>query len=406
MAHFPKPFEDFWLLNTDISSLFRPHSPSLPQRRYVYKANNRVKGNRPVDIGYELSTVGISGRRPMYGISAPAWNPPLSMRLVTYGVNKNTFTARQVNDLFENKDLPFHNSLTVNALDSSYCSPEYVADTYKQADLVNIIRMPTNRNVWKGLTQTEVQARRMDNKMNRGANTVYGSQYKLKEVDQWDMASDVETRFGIKLANGKNCIVQLNIWEEMMIRTQRGKNMKDKPLRLVRIRLLDAKTEQPLFKKYMWLCVWGERRMELNAEQIYWAYRNRYDIEHFFRFGKQKLLLDKFQTPDEQHLQNWMEVVNLAYWLLFVAKDEAKHDCHKWQQYDKNYQKRIKHDLNVTPSQVQLQMEGIILDFEQSPYLPKAQIKGKGRQLGDTQPKRKQYPILKKKKKQKKRKNK
>ena len=131
-----------------------------------------------------------------------------------------------------------------------------------------------------------------------------------------------------------------------MIRTQRGKNMKDKPLRLVRIRLLDAKTEQPLFKKYMWLCVWGERRMELNAEQIYWAYRNRYDIEHFFRFGKQKLLLDKFQTPDEQHLQNWMEVVNLAYWLLFVAKDEAKHDCHKWQQYDKNYQKRIKHEFD------------------------------------------------------------
>jgi hypothetical protein len=153
----------------------------------------------------------------------------------------------------------------------------------------------------------------------------------------------------------------------------------------------------------MWLGVWGKRRKELTGEEIYWAYRNRYDIEHFFRFGKQKLLLDKYQTPDEEHLQNRMEVVNLTYWLLFVGKKEAKHDCRKWQQYDKNHKKRIQQDLNVTPSQVQLQMAGIILGFEQTPFLPKAKIKGKGRKKGQTQEKRKHFPILKKQKKKKKR---
>jgi len=151
VEYFEKPFDKFWLLNTDISSIFRPHSPSLPQRRHVYKPNNRVRGNSPVDIGYELSCIGLSCRRPQYGISEPAWNPPLSMRLVPYGENKNSFTAGQVNDLVNNKDLPFHKSLTVNTLDSSYCSPEYVVDTYEQSNLVNIIRMPSNRNVWKQL---------------------------------------------------------------------------------------------------------------------------------------------------------------------------------------------------------------------------------------------------------------
>ena len=169
---FKSPFEDFYLLNTDISSMFRPHSPSLPQRRAVYKANNQIKGNRPVEIGYELSTVGLSARRPMYGISESAWNPPLSMRLVPYGENKNTFTAKQVNDLVENKELPFHNSLTVNTLDSSYCSPEYIVDTYGQDNLVNIIRMPSNRNVWKMLSPEEVANQRLENKDNRGANNV------------------------------------------------------------------------------------------------------------------------------------------------------------------------------------------------------------------------------------------
>jgi len=402
VGYFSKPFDRFWLLNTDISSLFRPYSPCLPQRRYVYKANNQVKGNRPVEVGYELSTVGLSSRRPLYGISGPAWNPPLSMRLVPFGENKNTFTAGQVNDLLSNKDLPFHSSLTVNALDSSYCSPEYVVDTYAQANLVNIIRIPSNRNVWKGLSEGEVKKRRNENTDNRGANSVYGAEYKLKEADSWDLAADVQTGFGIKLRNGKTCIVQMDIWEEMLVRSKRGKNMKNKPFRLVRIRLLDAKTEQPLFKKCMWLCVWGQRRMEPGAEEIHWAYRNRYDIEHFFRFGKQRLLLDKSQTPDEGRLQNWMEIVNLAYWLLFVGKGEARHGCRKWQQYDKNFKNRVGHDMQVTPSQVQLQMEGIILGFGQGPFLPKLQIKGKGRKKGLVMQKRKRHPVLKKRGKKKK----
>ena len=397
-----KPFSNFWLLNTDITPIFRPYSPSLPQRGYVYKPNNKVAGNLPVDVGYELSTIGLSCRQPLYGLSDAPWNPPLSMRLVPFEENKNSFTAKQVNDLLDNKELPFHKELTVNALDSNYCSPEYIVDTYGQDNLLNIIRMPSNRNVWKQLSEAEVAEKRAANKSNRGANSVYGTKYKLKEVASWGLRPDVQMSFGIKLANGKQVIVDMEIWDKMMIRSQRGKSMKDKPFRLVRVRLLDVISGETLFKKPMWLCVWGKRGQELTAEEIYWAYRNRYDIEHFFRFGKQKLLLAKYQTPDKKHLQNWLEVVNSSYWLLFVGKEEAKHTCLKWQQYDKNYKTRAKHDRNVSPSQVQQQMTGIILGFEQEPFLPKAKKKGKGRQVGQTQPKREQHPVLKKPKKKKK----
>ena len=178
--------------------------------------------------------------------------------------------------------------------------------------------------------------------------------------------------------------------------------MKDKPFRLVRIQLLDAETGEPIFKKKMWLGVWGKRRKEITGEEVYWAYRNRYDIEHFFRFGKQKLLLDKFQTPDEEHLQNWMEIVSLSYWLLFVGREEATHTCRKWQKYDKNYKNRVAYNINPTPSQVQLQMARIILGFEQRAFLPKVKIKGKGRAQGALFEKRKQYPVLKKPKMKKK----
>lgn len=395
-----KTFDKFWLLNTDISPLPCPHSETLAQRRYVYQPNNCIKGNRPVQVGYELSTVGLSCRQPRYGANEPAWNPPLSMRLVPFCSNKNSFTAVQVNDLLDNRDLPFYGELVVNTLDSNYSSPEYIAGTHDQKNLVNISRLPSNRNVWKQLTKAEVKERRQENDDNRGADCVYGEKFKLSEVDEWGEKNRTTSLiYGTVLSKGRKVLVHVEIWEDMMLRSKRGHNMKDKPFRLVRVRLLDAESEKPIFKKSMWLSVWGKRRKELDAEEISWAYRNRYDIEHFFRFGKQRLLLDKFQTPDEEHLQNWMEVVSLAYWLLFVGKDEAVHSCRKWQQYDKNHKARIEHQLNVTPSQVQMQMTGIILGFDQNPFLPKVKIKGKGRAKGYKCPKRKRYPVLKKPKK-------
>jgi len=332
VGYFEKPFEKFHLLNTDITSLYRPHSPTLPGRRYVYKSNNKIQGNKPVEVGYELSCVGLSCRTPRYGMSEPAWNPPLSMRLVPFEVNKNSFTAQQVNDLLENPDTPLHNQLTVNTLDSNYCSPEYIAQTYHHKNLVNIIRIPSNRNVWKQMSKEEVINKRAANDDNRGANSVYGQVYKLSQSDKWNLEANDQTEFGIKLSNGKTCLVQVKRWKDMLIRSKRGHSMKDKPFDLVNIRLTDGQTGQPLFKKQMWLCVFGQRRTELNLEEIYWAYRNRYDIEHFFRFGKQKLLLDKYQTPIEENLGNWMEVVKLTYWLLFVGKQQAKHQCCKKKQ--------------------------------------------------------------------------
>ena len=146
----------------------------------------------------------------------------------------------------------------------------------------------------------------------------------------------------------------------------------------------------------------GKRRDELSGEQIFWDFRNRFDIEHFFRFGKQKLLLDKYQTPDEEHLQNWLEVVSLAYWLLWQGKDESKQEGLKWRKYDKTTKKREIYGLGLSPSQVQREMQRIILGFEQKPYLPNLQIKGEGRKLGQVLPKRKHYPVRFKRKKMKK----
>lgn len=399
-AYLPPKFDNaFYLLNTDTTPVIRAHSPTLPDRGYVHVSNTRVSGNRPVDVGYEYSVIGLSARRPLYAAATAAWNLPLSSRRVPTDVVKGVFTAQQVLNLLDNEHSGLGNSMVVNTLDRQYGTPEYVVGTHGKAQLVNIIRLKNNRNVWRKLTNEQVEQRRQGNADQRGANAVYGEQYRLSQVEEWQLQPDEKVEFGVQLGNGRKVLVRMKAYDDMLIRTKRGYNMKDKPFRLVCTELIDPTTDQPIFKRKMWLAVWGQKRIELSLEQIYWSYRNRFDIEHYFRFGKQRLLMDSYQTPDAQHQDNWMEIVGLAYWLLWVASQEATYQVRKWQQYDPYHKNRVKYKLPPTPSEVQRQLLSIILSFEQEPFRPKVKIKSEGRQKGDTQMKRQRYKVVRKAKK-------
>jgi len=81
---------------------------------------------------------------------------------------------------------------------------------------------------------------------------------------------------------------------------------------IVRIRWLDAEGKA-VFTRPLWLIICGKRRAELSSEQIQQAYSQRSNLEHFNRFGKQRLLMTDFQTPDVQREENWWQIVQLAY---------------------------------------------------------------------------------------------
>ena len=68
------------------------------------------------------------------------------------------------------------------------------------------------------------------------------------------------------------------------------------------------------------MCVSGEKHFTLSLPEIFNIYRQRFDIEHFFRFGKNKLLLNKLQTPDSVHEETWWHLVMIAYVQLYLAR--------------------------------------------------------------------------------------
>ena len=63
------------------------------------------------------------------------------------------------------------------------------------------------------------------------------------------------------------------------------------------------------------------------------TYRQRYDMEHLFRFGKQRLLMTSYLTPDVHHEENWFKLTLLSYVNLWAARKSAVVLPRDWEQY-------------------------------------------------------------------------
>jgi len=79
-----------------------------------------------------------------------------------------------------------------------------------------------------------------------------------------------------------------------LMRDKDGIPMHKYPFIVVKITITDEANNQ-VYKRPMWLMVTGEQRTKLTAVQVWESYKQRYDIEHYFKFGKERLLMDKFQ---------------------------------------------------------------------------------------------------------------
>ena len=120
---------------------------------------------------------------------------------------------------------------------------------------------------------------------------------------------DEKISFYRKSASGKDRYIQVKIWHNQLLRGDHKFKGYEHPMTLIEITVCNSKTKEPLFKRPLWLSIYGERRSEISIEAVCDSYFQRFDLEHFFRFGKNRLLMDKFQTPDIEHEINWWKIV-------------------------------------------------------------------------------------------------
>jgi len=380
--HLPQPQQhEFWLLGMDVTPLPRTSARTLEDRGFVYRPT-AIKGNKPITIGHQYSTVVLHPEKE--NDRAAPWVVPLSNRRIKTWEDKEVVGAEQIEALLSDESLPFHGQLCVEVEDSGYSKPAYLSANRHHTNLVSIVRSRSNRTYYhqpdpETLSETS------------GHPTWYGEAFSLKDRQTWHDPDEVAVTTHTS-CRGRTFTVVIQAWHNMLMRGKRKPYpmpMHQYPFTLVRICLYDEHGKLAL-RRPLWLLVVSKRRHELSLLDIYHAYTQRFDIEHFFRFGKQKLLLDHFQTPIVSHEETWWQLAHLTYLQLWVAKDCAQSLPRPWERSLPAAKERI------TPTYVQRDMKRIIRQIGTPASVPKRRGYSPGWEEGRPRPRRDRLAVVKK----------
>lgn len=367
----------FWLLGSDVTPQPRQFAHTLPDRGMVYQPNP-IKGNKPVTIGHQYSTTVLLPEAEK-GLS-PSWVVPLMTRRVPTNEDKELVGSGQIEALLNDNKLPFGKSLCVHVGDSSYSKPACLhANRYHQ-HLVTIARARGTRVFYR----QSVFDKPDEATQPVGHPTWYGQRFSLQESETWHQP-DAQITVTEKSRRGKTYRLKIKAWHNMLMP---GKHKPQRlpmhryPFTLVQIVRYDA-AGQLVNKRPLWLIVMGEQRHELSLLDIYHAYRQRYDLEHFFRFGKQKLLLTGFQTPEDVREEKWWQLVHLAYAQLWMARRVVSSLPRPWERNLPEMKKGL-----LSPTLVQRDFGRIIRQMGTPAKLPKLRGISSGRPKGTKLPPR------------------
>jgi hypothetical protein len=311
---------------------------------------------------------------------------PLSLRRVTTQETKRSVGVQQVNLLLNDQTLPFYQQLCVQVVDSEYSAVSYLGEMTEHENLVTIARVRSNRVFYQTPPPRPASP-------SRGHPFWYGVRFDLKDPDTWEEPDGVvQTTYTNHL--GRIYRIQLECWHNLLMSGTREYPMHQNPFTLIRGRVFNEEDEQ-VFQRPLWLLVMGQHRNELSLTEAWEAYRRRYDVEHFFRFGKQRLLMAAYQTPEVQHEENWWQIAQLAYMQLWLARCLAEAMPRPWERYLPQFQiQSEKHE--SSPSIVQRDFGRIIQEIGTPAKAPKPRGKSPGRPKGDRQKPRKRRKIIKK----------
>jgi len=373
----PMP-QKFWLLGVDVTPEPRLFARTLEDRTFVHQSTPII-GNKPITIGHQYSGLVLF---PEKEETEPPWVVSLSMRRVTSREVKTAVGAEQVKALLEDKTLPFGDDLCVQVVDSAYSAVKFLGRVAPYNNLVTIARIRGNRVLYRTPPPTE-------GKRSRGHPIWYGKRFDLKDPTTWDEPDEVVWTT-CTTRGGKTYTVCIERWDDMLMRGTREFPMHKHPFSLIRIRVFDSDGKL-VFKHPLWLIAIGSRRYEISSLDSWKSYNRRYDIEHFFRFGKQRLLMTAFQTPDVEHEENWWKIVQLAYLQLWLARPLAEAMPRPWERYLPQFKTGV-----ASPSVVQRDFGRIIRQIGKPAAPPKPRGKSQGRKKGEKPGCRKRHPVIRK----------
>ncbi|MEK6869312.1 MAG: transposase [Nanoarchaeota archaeon] len=270
----------------DTTPNFRPKSHKTDDRTYEVLAGRGVPG-----FSYSALCLGME----------KSWAVPVSMERVSSNENKCDKGLEQFLDVCEKLS---ENSNKILVADSAYSSNKFIAGISQQKDAVLITRVRSNRKAYYTFSGHQKKL---------GRNKKYG--------DRVDLANEDGNKivFEEKTLSGKLQYVEINSYNNLIFKGSKKLKMSDKAFNLLNIKVLNEKGERK-YVRDLAISVSGAKKDSISPKQAYDFYKKRFDIEHFFKFGKTNLLMDKYQTTSSKKDESWHLLGMIAFNLLYSAK--------------------------------------------------------------------------------------
>ncbi len=293
--------QPFWSFALDGTPYQRLWARTLEDRSFIH-VSEVVSGKKPVTIGHEYSSLVYLPEKS--SPDDPPWVVPFSVRRVPTSSKLTLVGAEQVAVLMEDEALPFHEALCVLVADTEYSAVPFLGEVTGHENLVTVTRFRSNRVFYHQPEPTE-------GKSGAGHPRWYGERFAFREPETWGEPDKVVT-VSVVTKKGHPRQVRLEGWYDKLMRGKKEFPMHKHPFTLIRVQVFNEQGKR-LFRRPMWLGIFGERRRELSLAKARGVYTQRFDEEHYFRFGKQRLLMTAFETPDARREENWMQLVPFAY---------------------------------------------------------------------------------------------
>ena len=219
-----------------------------------------------------------------------SWMLPVAINRIPFGENKMQFSVSQIAPIF--KKVP-KDSIGLCMGDSAYSCNKFVYPLYRIDNVVTITRARSNKAIYK---------KYIDKKEGSGRKRHYGEKSKLNDPDSLPTPNSAE-EFEEVLKNGSIQTVRLLIYEGCICRGSKDYKMSHVEVNFVKVEIVKENGHRK-YDRDLWIEVVGKKKDKISLKDVYLHYKSRFNIEHFLKFGKSKLLMDKFQSSDPKKDEN------------------------------------------------------------------------------------------------------
>ena len=278
----------------DITGNTKKHSHKSEDRSYIHSGS--IGG---MSIGHNYSVIGKKEDK--------GWMLPVAIDRVPHSDNKFDFSVIQAESVLD-KVPEGDTSIIVG--DSAYSCNKFIYNLSKRENVAVITRMRANKAIYEKYE---------DKKEGSGRKRKYGKKYSLNKPETLPKPDYIE-EFARATKKGVVQKIRLSLFKGYICRGSKDYAMSEIPINFVRVEVFKENGEKK-YDRDLWIGVSGEECNKVTTRVAYSEYNSRFNLEHYFKFSKSKLLMDKYQSADPKKDEDFMMFGAISYHVLCKSAD-------------------------------------------------------------------------------------